>query len=76
MFDLCCADVKQYGHLIKSLSFLLKSYKPKGSDDVSCRSGQKGNLAWSVVYFPIIEYTVLISHFLQTTHARLLDQHS
>ncbi|KAL8504809.1 hypothetical protein ACS0TY_016122 [Phlomoides rotata] len=30
--------VKQYAHLIKSLSFLLKSYKPKASDDVSCTS--------------------------------------
>ncbi|KAL8509149.1 hypothetical protein ACS0TY_016370 [Phlomoides rotata] len=57
--------VKQYAHLIKSLSFLLKSYKPKASDDVSCTStGLKGTFLWFVVYFSITianEYTP-ISH--------------
>ncbi|KAK6125971.1 hypothetical protein DH2020_040279 [Rehmannia glutinosa] len=32
--------VKQYANLIKSLSFLLKSYKPKDSEAVARRSGQ------------------------------------
>ncbi|EYU26664.1 hypothetical protein MIMGU_mgv1a012473mg [Erythranthe guttata] len=46
--------VKQYGNLIKSLSFLLKSYKPKASKEVACTTGHHDQ-------FPLIRPTFLMS---------------
>lgn len=46
----CFADVKQYPNLIKSLSFLLNSYKPKSKETSSVRKELNGNYALSLVY--------------------------
>lgn len=43
------ADVKQYGNLINTLSFLLKSYKPKASEAVSGKNDEQNGTFFSLL---------------------------